>query len=253
MFLLYVDESGDVGLAKGASRFFVLSGLVIHELRWLPTLQAVTAFRRQLRDKFTLKLREEIHASVMMHSPGALARISKPHRLQILREVVAFEAGMADVSLLHVVVDKQNKTAPYDVFEKSWSALIQRFHNTISRKNFPGPQNADERGLLITDATDGEKLQRLTRRMRHFNPIPSQFGIGYRQIPLDLLVEDPIPRDSRHSFLLQLCDVNAYLLTQKLTPNKFFRKRSAANLFTKLDPVLCKVAAPRDPLGLVRL
>jgi hypothetical protein len=33
MYLLYVDESGDVGLDGSPGRYFALSGFVVHELR----------------------------------------------------------------------------------------------------------------------------------------------------------------------------------------------------------------------------
>ena len=49
MFFLYVDESGDSGNVSGSSPIFVLSGLVLHELKWQPTLDAVITFRRSLR------------------------------------------------------------------------------------------------------------------------------------------------------------------------------------------------------------
>ncbi len=32
---MYVDESGDMGLVNSPTRFFVLSGVVIHEMRFL--------------------------------------------------------------------------------------------------------------------------------------------------------------------------------------------------------------------------
>ena len=83
-------------------------------------------------------------------------------------------------------------------------------HNTLSRRNFPGPQNPEDFGLLFADKTDEPKLRQLLRRMRHFNPVPNKGGDGtYRQIPLTTLVEDPVHRDSRHSYFIQLADVNA--------------------------------------------
>jgi len=33
LYLLYVDESGDTGLTGSQSRYFILSGFVVHELR----------------------------------------------------------------------------------------------------------------------------------------------------------------------------------------------------------------------------
>ena len=62
MFLMYVDESGDTGMVNSPTRHFVLSGLVVHELRWQGCLDQITEFRRNMRVKYNLKMRDEIHA-----------------------------------------------------------------------------------------------------------------------------------------------------------------------------------------------
>jgi len=253
MYLIYVDESGDIGLRNSPSQYFVLSGLVVHELRWHSTLDAIIACRRNLRATYGLKLREEIHAADFLHHPGDLSRINKWKRVQLMRDVLQFEAGLHDVSVINVLVDKGNKAATDDVFEIAWRALVQRFHNTISRKNFPGPQNPQDFGILIADRTDEVKLRSLLRRMRRYNPVPSQFGSGYRQVLLDTMVEDPVHRDSGHSYFIQLADVNAYFLYQRESPCGYIKRKGGVHYFEKLEPVLCKVAAPRDPFGVVRL
>ena len=107
MYLLYVDETGDTGITGSPTRYFALSGLVVHESDWGAVLDATIAFRRSLRKTYGLKLREEIHATEFMHRPGELARIQKWHRLRILRDVLDFEATMnGQISILNVVVDK---------------------------------------------------------------------------------------------------------------------------------------------------
>ncbi len=191
MYLIYVDESGDSGIVGSPTRYFVLSGLVVHELRWLATLDAIVDFRRHLRNRYGLKLREEIRASSFIHRPGPLVRIKKSVRLQILRDVLDFEAALPDVNVINVVVDKASRPPNFDVFEMAWTVLIQRFHNTISYRNFPGPQNPQDLGLLIVDRTEEKKLRNLLRRMRRFNPVPSMFDVATRQIPVATMAEDP--------------------------------------------------------------
>lgn len=158
MYLLYVDESGDVGIDGSPGRYFALSGFVVHELRWHDTLEAILDFRRRLRDTYGVKLREELHAGNMLHKPGELARIPKSIRLKILREALDFQSALAGVSIVNIVVDKLGKPLDFDVFDVAWVTLIQRFHNTISYKNFPGPQNPDDRGLLVVDASSSGRL-----------------------------------------------------------------------------------------------
>jgi hypothetical protein len=253
MYLLYVDESGDVGLTRSPSNYFVLSGFVLHELRWHSTLDAIIRFRQGLRQKYGLKLREEIHSADFIHSPGALARINKWQRILLLRDVIDFQASLPDISILNVVVDKRSKPQGYDVFDWAWQALIQRFHNTISHRNFPGPQNPQDHGVLVADRTDEVKLRKLLRKMRRFNPVPNLFSTGTRQLLVDTIVEDPVHRDSLHSYFIQLSDVNAYFLFQKLGPCGYVRRKGARNYFDRLGPALCLQASRTDPQGIVRL
>jgi hypothetical protein len=255
MYLMYVDESGDIGLVNSPTRYFVLCGLVLHELRWQPYLDELLNFRRGLKTTFGLKLREEIHASALISKPGELARIPKHQRLEILRLTADKLAGMTDLSLVCVVVDKQGKPAGYDVFEKAWQALIQRFENTLSHRNFPGPKNPDDRGMLFPDHTDDKKLVRLLRRMRNYNPVPNQsaFGQGYRNLSVRNVIEDANLRDSKESLFVQSVDVCAFLLYQHLNPSSYFKKKSGQNYFNRLDPICCKVASNSNPMGIVRL
>ena len=256
MYLMYVDESGDPGLTGSPTRYFVLSGLVVQELRWRPYLEQIVDFRRRMKALYGLKLREEIHASALITRPEALVRIRRNDRLSIIRAYAKELSNLPDLNIINIIVDKQGKAAGYDVFEMAWKALIQRFENTLSHRNFRGPANPDERGMILCDHTDNKKLTRLLRMMRHFNPVPNmqaRFGSGYRNLALGSIVEDPVFRDSEHSYFIQAIDTAAYLLQQHQAPNAYFRKKSARNYFALLDPILCKVAARADPLGIVRL
>lgn len=254
MYLMYVDESGDAGMANSPTRYFVLVGLVLHELRWQQTKEELINFRRGLKEQFGLRLREEIHASHMVSRPGTLVRIPRHQRIEILRRHADKLASMADLNLVCVVVDKQGKAESYDVFEQAWQTLIQRFENTLAHRNFSGPKNPDDRGMLFPDHTDDKKLNGLLRKMRVYNPVPNQegFGGGYRNLILRSVIEDANFRDSAHSYFVQAVDVCAYLLYQQLAPSSFMRKKSGHNYFRRLDPVVCKVVT-RKPDGIVML
>jgi Protein of unknown function (DUF3800) len=255
MFLIYVDESGDSGLVRSPTRYFILTGLVIHELRWRAYLDQIISFRQRMRDEFGLRMREEVHAASMLTRPGALVRIKRHDRLTIIRHFTNELAKMADLNIINVVVDKHDKPEEYDPFVMAWKVLTQRFENTMSYRNFPGPVNQDERGMIVADHTDDKKLMQLLRQMRRYNPIPNQptFGLGYRDMPLTLLVEDPSFRSSQHSYFVQAADLAAFLLYQRLVPSDYMRSRSGHNYFRRLSPVLCKVASATDPDGIVWL
>ena len=251
MHFVYVDESGDVGQIGSPGRYFALSGLVLHELVWHSTLNSIIQFRADLRARYGLKLREEVHAGHILNKPGSLSRIPKSLRLRILRDAIDFQAALPGVSIINLMVDKSSKPAGFDVFEAAWKYFVQRFENTIGYGNFPGPRNARDHGLLVVDRTDEKRLRLLTRSMRRYNPVPNRQGRGYRNLPLTSLVEDAVHRDSNHSYFLQLADVNAYFLYQKFAPGKFVTRKGGRNYFDRLDPVLCKVANRKDPQGIV--
>jgi hypothetical protein len=255
VYLVYVDESGDSGLINSPTKYFALAGVVVHELRWKVVLEELIGFRREIRLRFGLKLRDEIHAAELLRNPGNLWRIPKHHRLEIIRRFADAIASIQDISILMVLLDKSNKPQGFDVFDHAWRALIQRFENTILWQNFPGPKNADERGILFADNTDGNKLTRLLRKLRLYNPIPNQpaFGPGYRNIPLIYIIEDPNLRDSAYSLFVQAADLCAFLLFQKHAPSSYMRKKSGQNYFSRLSPAICAHAAPRDPDRIVRL
>jgi hypothetical protein len=254
MYLMYADESGDSGLMGSPTRYFVLSGLVVHELRWRDCLDELIRFRQVMRAKFGLKLREEIHSRSLINRPGSLIRIPRYNRLTILRHFADALAAIPDINVINIAVDKQGKPANYDVFDLAWKALIQRMENTLRWQNFPGPKNADERGALFCDGGD-KRITTMIRRMRGYNPVPNQqwFRPGYRNLTLLYIVEDPNIRDSAHSYFIQAVDATAFLLHQYLVPNGYMRRVSGQNYFKRLQPILCLKASSTDPLGIVRL
>ncbi|MDQ3288248.1 MAG: DUF3800 domain-containing protein [Pseudomonadota bacterium] len=252
MFVMYVDESGDPGMKGSPTRYFMLSGVVIHELTWIPALDALVAYRAKMRGRFGLKLREEIHAAHFISKPGSLGRIRRHDRLTMLRHFADEIARLQGISIINVIVDKQGKPESYDPFEKGWQALIQRFENTIRHRNFPSQVNADERGMIYPDGLPMQKLTGLMRRMRRHNPVPSQVG-GFRSLLLTKVVEDPVYRDSRHSLFVQAADLAAFLLYQNTVPNAYMKKSGGWKYFDRLGPVMCTSASANDPQGIVRL
>ncbi|HEX8392699.1 MAG TPA: DUF3800 domain-containing protein [Longimicrobium sp.] len=252
MYLIYVDESGDPGLVNSPCRYFELSGLILHELSWRPALQHILRFRQEMRDRFGLKLREELHAARMINKPGALARIKRNDRLTIIRAYADVLACIPGLNVINVVVDKEGKQADYGVFECAWTALLERFDTTIAARNFTGPDSGRDRGLLIVDGSGDKRLRQLVRRLRAQNHTPSaRHRAGNRS--LIRLIEDPVFRNSEDAYLIQAVDLIAFLLYQELVPSGYMRKKSGQNYFSRLEPILCRAAVSRDPRGIVRL
>ena len=91
MYLMYVDESGDCGMPaeNSPTRYFCLSGLVVHELRWRDTVNQLLQFRHWLRGRYKVHHDDELHAAEMVNKPGRLSaslrRLKKYERLAIIR------------------------------------------------------------------------------------------------------------------------------------------------------------------------
>jgi len=252
-YLMYVDESGDPGMENSPTEYFVLSGLIVHETSWHSVFDRLVQFRRRIREGFGLLMREEIHAARMINRPGEQIRIPRNDRLSILRFFAKELSVIRTLRLISVVVDKRQKPVGYDVFDSAWRALLQRFENTMSYRNFPGPRDTDEHGIVFPDDTDHKKLASLLRRMRRYNPIPNQqhHGAGYRDLRVQRILEDPVFKRSDESYFVQACDLCAFLLYQEIAPNAYMKKKSANRYFRVLTPILCTQASPPD--GIVRL
>ncbi len=254
MFFMYVDESGDVGMGPEASRYFCLSGLVIHESNWTETLQAISEMRDGLARKYGFDRSEELHASKLLgRKADARGGLTRTQVVLMLKDVIRFEASFRYARSLNVVVDKYGKGFGFDPFGTAWETIIQRFENTISHGNFPSPWGvvSEEKGFIIVDKTDEEKLRRLVRHMRHENQIPSSFGTGTYRSNLRYVIEDPMHKDSVYSPPIQLCDVNAYFLKQTVDPNTTVIRNKARNYFYYLKPVLCTQACSSNEYGIV--
>lgn len=254
MYLMYVDESGDVGVDNSPTRYFILSAIVIHELRWKQTLENLVEFRKFLRDTKGLKLREEIHCTELINKPGKLIRIKRNDRLDIIKKCIDWLNLQPDLNVFSVVIDKNNRND--DIFELAWNTLIMRFENTISNKNFRGPSNTDDRGIILSDNTEGTKLRRLVRKMRHYNTIPNKTGIynpGYRNIKINSVIEDPVLRDSQYSFLHQMNDVLAYCIKQKYQSNTYMKKKGGDKFYKRLDNVTVKMVTSKNNYGIVEI
>lgn len=257
MYLMYVDESGDSGANTASSRYYILSGLVVHETAWRSVLDRLVQFRRRMKGLYKLRQRDEVHASPFIHAPAhKMNGIPRGDRLGILRAYVKELSQIQDIRLVNILVDKKGKATSVDLFDLAWKALIQRFENTIQHRNYPGSTNPTDCGIILPDDGNIDQLRHLLRKIRVYNPIPNRFPSmqgSARNLPVRFIVEDPVHRDSRHSYFVQSTDVIAYFLQQLHAPNKYIRQKGARNYFLHLAPIVSKHASPSDPMGIVRL
>jgi hypothetical protein len=251
MFLMYVDESGDVGLKNSPTRYFVLSAIVVHELNWKKVLSNLVEFRINLRDTKGLKLREEIHSADFINKPKDLKRIKRNDRLDILKKCIDCINNQSELNVFNVVVDKKDKSD--DIFDVAWNLLLKSFENSIKQGHFSGVKNKQDRGIVLSDNTEGEKLKELIRKMRHFNINQNikEYSNDTTSSKLEYIIEDPILRDSQFSLLHQMNDVVAYCIRQRYEPNAYMKKKGGVNFYKRLTNVVVKQVSESNEFGIV--
>lgn len=253
MYLFYVDESGDPGTIGSPSKYFVLSAICIHESNWGSLLDDLIVFRQRLKNIYKLKMTEEIHASVFINgSPNLKEHISKNHKILILRDCLRWLNERKDISIVTIRLDKaQCARKNVDVFNYAWRVLIQRIDNTLRYNNFIGG-TASDKGVILNDNTDGENLRKILRKMRRHNMVPSRYGTAPIDSKIAFIIEDPIGRDSKFSYIHQMVDIVCYFARQYYEPNKTIRKKGLRKYYIKyLDAVVNKKVSPKNVVNYI--
>ena len=166
MYLMYVDESGDIGpINVSPTRYFILSAIVVHEMRWRNILQDLVQFRQTLKVTKGLKINEEIHCTNFISRPGPLVRIPRNDRLDIIKKCIDWLDSQTDISIYSVVVDKNGKPLEYDK-DASGNVVQGKFGQQV-RHPFSGVALAYKHGIpgevlhiIATHSHEGDKVER---------------------------------------------------------------------------------------------
>lgn len=254
MYLIYADESGDPGLSLGGTPWFVITGIIVHESYWNETFTRFLDLRRNLSRRYGIPQRIALHATDIVNGHGDFHHsqygLSTADRFNLYREVLEFLAQLSELRVLNVFVHKNRIIKrDIDIFQWAWMIFIQRFHNSIDRGGALAIDN--DYGMLVTDRTHDDHLRRLMRQMRAFNFVPNMVGGGSRRILVTRVLDDPIPRDSKTSYFVQVADLIAYALARRAYPRAALSRYDFETYFDIVDPILLKEASHTDPQGIV--
>ena len=259
MYIAYYDETGDDGFPKYSSPLFVLSALYLHYLNWQPSFEKIHNFRRGLKERFGLPVRLELHTKpfLLNKNPYRALGLSPTDRVEIVSLFCDLVAAL-EIRIINVVIVKPRiQSAKYPVLDTALKYSIQRIENDLAPDLHP-----DRKFLIITDPGRVGKMLKTARRMRRINFIPSQFAPRPYRREIRTLIEDPLPKDSRESYFIQLADTVSFIvyLHALLTTgagdlsNRLAEVISGEQIemwMSKLTPSLNLQASRKDTYGVV--
>lgn len=205
MHLAYIDESG----SPGGSRTFTLACVLVSDERWSAAFDDLIRYRRFLRDRFGVPVRAEIKASHLLRPGGAFRELalSESVRAAIYRGTVRL---IPKVNLQAFAVVVLQEAGVADPRLTAWEYLLQRLERFATK--------TPTRVLIVHDEGDADFVRKLARKARRAGGAGRAFGTGYLQLPFAGLIDDPVPRDSRQSYFLQLADLLAYAAFRRVIP-----------------------------------
>jgi hypothetical protein len=210
MYLAYIDESGDPG---SGSNTFSLACVLVDENSWLTTLDQIVAFRRWLKKAFGVPLRAELKANFLLGNRGphfTKKPLSEPARKAIYRQTLRLQPKLGTQAFA-VVIDKTKLAAAGgSVLSTAWEQMLNRLERFSSKNG--------TRIVVFHDQTDQATVRKMARRARRFGYVGAHYGGGTLPRPFINLLDDPVPRDSRDSYLLQIADLAAYAAFRRIYP-----------------------------------
>jgi len=220
VYFAYVDESGDTGMA--GSRTYSLACMLVRATTWPNRFDRIIEYRRELRDQFGLPVRAELKANYLIRNGGPLRplRLSENARYGIYRQTMRLHAKLG-FRTFAVLVNKQNhpnRTAD----DVAWEYALQR----LERFSTQDQQGVTHLILIVHDEGNAPAVRTLARKSRRAGGAGSRFGTGYMRLPFNGLLDDPVPRDSRQSYFLQMADLAAYAAYRRYYPPPVLPVRS---------------------------
>lgn len=208
MYLAYVDESGDRGV--GGSQTYTLGCVLVRSSQWGPAFDGVIGFRRFLRDKLGVPVRAEIKANHLLRNGGDFRALGLNERARhfIYKGMLHLQQSL-ELSAFAIVIRKARLNPQVDPLVLAWTFLLQRLERLTSIGH--------DQVLVIHDEGEVEAIRKLARKARRAGTAGSLFG-GHVRVPFRGLLDDPISRNSRQSYFLQLADLNAYAAFRRVYP-----------------------------------
>ena len=259
MFISYFDESGDDGFPEYSSPIFLLTSIYMPHTKWKSNYNRIVEGRKQLKVRYGFPIKLEFHTKHLLTDKKPYRQFgwSGEQRRGIIFDVFQIIADI-DIKIINVAIIKQNiQIDEYNVLDRALTYNIQRIENDLE-----GFNNPNTNFLIITDEGRIGKMRKTSRKIQRFNPIPSKFKVGTYQKNIQLLIEDPLAKESSESYFLQAVDAISYIkylycvnkFINNDLPNRVKRVLSLKDVIELLNIIKPRInckASPNNEFGIV--
>lgn len=209
MYLAYVDESGHAkaGPGKGDDRYYILSGVIVHEDDWKAIEDGMGDVKRRI---FPLRDPQnwELHASDIWQKgdrsrSGKRLQLSLEKKNEMFSRVLEF-VSESRVTLLCVVIRKDELKYKYytqDVLRHSWTFLAERFEHFLSKKAV-----GSNKGMFLVDSSE----KNIESKIRDIVADLTKKGSDHQRV--DHVIEEPIFVKSHLRNMIQMADMVGYVV-----------------------------------------
>ena len=244
MELLFIDESGDDGLAEKSSEFYILAGVAVEDIYWKESFWKLFQFRQTILQKYGLRA-DEIKGEAIFQHEGVLfnSGLFPDDQKWICDRLIELICAELKVELYVMAKSKRaflrkhpqpmpNSTKIFR--EETWRGYLSLYEEALFSKS--REHGAIQTGLVFFDSNQEKHIRKLVREYTRKFDQQSEFpGAG--------LIEDVLFYNSKMSFFIQLADFLASVSlrivrgrsekdTVKMTPEMIAKLRSKVEAFS---------------------
>jgi hypothetical protein len=214
MHFVYLDESGDPGSVNSPTKHYIIAGFSVHHGDWAAFDERLRRFRTRMFERFGYPAEAELHAAELLGASPSLHGVSRSDRLQIARQLIYILSHSTEIRAFAWVANKTRDGVAEAVACRAMGDL-----SVWTDEGRIGPRTPCRHAgfLVLHDATPSQP----------FRHVPRPGG----------LVGHPVGLSSRHDIMIQVADMIAYLVRQKIAPNRHAMANGYVTLCDKLAPI----------------
>lgn len=260
MYISYFDETGDDGFPKYSSELFVLTSIYLHHQNWKSTYNKIFEFKKYLKSSFNFPVKTEIHTKKILLNKGVYRQFDwdEKIRFNIIKETALFIASLEDIKCINVcifknkIISQRQKDYYGNILDRALNFNVQRIENAIKRID------PATKFMIITDEGRVGAMCQTIRKIQRINFIPSKYGPENYRKEIELLIEDPLPKNSNSSFFIQISDFISFFVYLKLMSESkwhnrlsWLKKKDVHNIIESIKPIFNLEASSDNKYGFV--